>query len=336
MRITRFDPADDGVVRACHDIHVAAQAVDDPLEPPYSLGVFRHWVTRGWNCNPCEVWVAADESTGEVTGYCRIELPEPANTDHSHGGPEVHPAARRRGIGSALLRHAEERARANGRVRLGGAPVLGSAGDAFARQAGAKAGLVEARRVLDLGKVPPGRFARLRAEAAGKAAGYTVVSWAGPTPEEHLGRVAAGFNAMNDAPHEPEREDDVWDAERVRERADSPVRAGVLRGYSVAAIADSDGELAGLTQVFVDPEMPEEGYQGITAVPRAHRGHRLGLLIKAAMLEWLAEAEPKLERISTGNAASNSHMISVNETLGYEVAGPGWQAYYLQVDPAQP
>ena len=334
MRITRFDPADDGVVRACFDVHVAAHSVDDPVEPPLSLAAFRHWVTQGWSCNPTEVWVAADEATGETVGFCRIELPEPENRDHAHGGPVVRPAARRRGAGSALLRHAVERARANGRSRFGGEPLEGSAGDAFARQTGAKAGLVEARRVLDLGKVPPGRFARLRAEAAEKAAGYTLVSWAGPTPEEHLGRVAAAFNAMNDAPHEPEHEDNVWDAERVRERADAPVRTGVLRGYSVAAVAGTDGELAGLTQVFVDPEIPDFGFQGVTAVPRPHRGHRLGLLTKAAMLEWLAEAEPKLERIATGNAASNSHMIAVNETLGYELAGPGWQSYYLQVEPA--
>lgn len=333
MRITRFDPADDGAVRACYDVHVAAQAVDDPVEPPLSLPAFRYWVTRGWNCNPCEVWLAADEVTGETVGYCRIELPEPENRDHAQGNPVVRPAARRRGAGSALLRHSVERARANGRSRFGGEPVVGSAGEAFARHAGAEPGIVEARRVLDLGKVPPGRFARLREEAAAKASGYTLVSWTGTTPAEHLGRVAAAFNAMNDAPHDPGREDNVWDAERVRERADQPMRAGVLRGYSVAAVADSGGELAGLTQVFVDADVPGWGYQGVTAVTRPHRGHRLGLLTKAAMLEWLAEAEPKLERITTGNAASNSYMIAVNETLGYELAGPGWRSYYLPVGP---
>ena len=29
----------------------------------------------------------------------------------------------------------------------------------------------------------------------------------------------------------------------------------------------------------------------------------------------------------TGNAASNQHMIAVNEQLGYEVSGPGWRYY---------
>src|SRR5262245_59913040 len=111
MRITRFDPADDGVVRACHDVLVAAQAVDDPVEPPLSLPAFRHWVIHGWSFNPCEVWVATDEATGETAGFCRSELRDLENKDHAQGGPFVRPADRRRGVGSALLRHAVERAR---------------------------------------------------------------------------------------------------------------------------------------------------------------------------------------------------------------------------------
>ena len=53
----------------------------------------------------------------------------------------------------------------------------------------------------------------------------------------------------------------------------------------------------------------------------AHRGHRLGLLLKSDMLRWLAEVEPALETIDTWNQESNDFMISVNERLGYEVLG---------------
>ncbi|HTU06839.1 MAG TPA: GNAT family N-acetyltransferase, partial [Trebonia sp.] len=66
-----------------------------------------------------------------------------------------------------------------------------------------------------------------------------------------------------------------------------------------------------------------------------HRGHRLGLLVKTAMLEWLAVAEPKLERIATGNAAANEHMIAVNDTLGYEVTEPGYHFYEIPVSEVQ-
>ena len=54
---------------------------------------------------------------------------------------------------------------------------------------------------------------------------------------------------------------------------------------------------------------------------RAHRGHRLGLLLKAEMLRWLAEAEPQVTSIDTWNAESNDHMIAVNERLRYRALG---------------
>jgi hypothetical protein len=37
------------------------------------------------------------------------------------------------------------------------------------------------------------------------------------------------------------------------------------------------------------------------------------------MLLWLREAEPALTQIDTWNAESNSHMIGINEQLGYQI-----------------
>jgi RimJ/RimL family protein N-acetyltransferase len=137
---------------------------------------------------------------------------------------------------------------------------------------------------------------------------------------------------MNDAPREEGWfEDDIWDADRIRTRADTRVRLAGHRGYAVAAVHDETGEMAALTKVFIDPEEPAWGHQGVTAVTRPHRGHRLGLLTKAAMAEWLAAAEPGLERIATTNAEVNSYMIAVNETLGYRLAEPGQRFFALPV-----
>ena len=83
--------------------------------------------------------------------------------------------------------------------------------------------------------------------------------------------------------------------------------------------------------MLVDPEAPQWGFQQLTAVIRSHRGHRLGLLVKTAMLELLASAEPQIEWIATGNAATNEHMIAVNEQLGYKVVEPGWRFYEMPV-----
>jgi RimJ/RimL family protein N-acetyltransferase len=334
MRIVRLDPADTDALRACHEVHTAAEVTDDPHEPPMSPAVFAVWLFQGWDDNPGEVWYARGEDAGQVIGLYRLGLPDLENRDHGFLLPVVHPAFRRTGIGTELLRHAAARAAANQRTVLGSHAVQGSAGEAFARRVSAKLGIVEARRMLDLRTVPAGQFTRLREEAAAKAAGYTVVRWTGPTPEEYLGIVAEAFNAMNDAPRDEGYEDDFWDADRVRERGDSILRQTDVRGYSVAALHDATGEMAGLTQVEVDPDRPDWGHQGLTAVIRAHRGHRLGLLTKAAMLEWLVTAEPQIERVVTGNAESNKFMIAVNETLGFQLYGPGWQFCEIPVEAA--
>jgi hypothetical protein len=52
-------------------------------------------------------------------------------------------------------------------------------------------------------------------------------------------------------------------------------------------------------------------------------------LLKIAMLQWLADEEPQLRMLDTWNAASNAHMIEVNEILGYQVVATGieWQLH---------
>ena len=76
------------------------------------------------------------------------------------------------------------------------------------------------------------------------------------------------------------------------------------RVYRVAARHRGSGELVGHTVLVVESERPGWGWQFDTSVVRAHRGHRLGLLLKADMLRWLADAEPQLRIVDTWNAAT--------------------------------
>lgn len=337
MQIERIDLADDDVLRACHAVHAAAAAADDPQgEPPGSLRTLKARLTPGWRGEPSEAWyMPADGAAGDcgpVAAWYQIQFPDLENRDRAFISPVVHPGLRRRGLGTELIAHARRRAAAQGRTFIDSQTIQGSAGEAFARRLGAESGIVDARRILDVRTVPSGRFVELKETAAGHAAGYSLVSWTGATPDDRLAQVAGVINAMNDAPREEGWfEDDIWDAERVRTRGDSRVRLAGHRGYAVATVHDETGEMAALTLVFVDPAEPAWGHQGLTAVTRPHRGHRLGLLTKAAMLEWLADAEPLLERIETTNAEVNSYMIAVNETLGYRLAEPGYQFFALPV-----
>jgi hypothetical protein len=66
-------------------------------------------------------------------------------------------------------------------------------------------------------------------------------------------------------------------------------------------------------------------------VTRQHRGHRLGLLVKLAMLDLLPEREPQLTRIITGNAEENRHMIAINDEIGFAVLDR-WPCWELEVE----
>lgn len=324
MRIQRWKPGDEAAVRACLEVWRAAKDVDDPVGSPKSAHVLGAWLNRGFQGHPGEVWLARDE-TG-LAGWYRLGLPDRENREAAFLHLLVHPDRRRRGVGTELLGHATARARARERTRLAGEAREGGAGESFAARHQATRGITEVRRLLDVTAIPDGQLERLRAEAASRAAGYTLVTWTGSTPERYRAPIAATHEAMNDAPHNPGFEAHAWDAERVRED-DELIASFGFRSYSIAAVHDPTGQAAALTQVFVDPEQPDWGHQGLTAVPRAHRGHRLGLLVKSAMLQWLAQAEPRMRRIDTGNAGSNKHMIAINEALGFRVHGPGSVTY---------
>jgi RimJ/RimL family protein N-acetyltransferase len=188
--------------------------------------------------------------------------------------------------------------------------------------------------VLVLRRLAHDHVASLRERAAAAAAGYSLVSWTGRIPDEYVAGFAAVSNAMSDAPHDEGHEPRVWDAERVRQDLDDQRHLFGSRGYFIAALQDATGEMAAITQVEIDPEVPQWGLQQITAVARPHRGHRLGLLVKAAMVELLADAELALERIVTWNAASNQHMVAINVALGYELLDPQSRHYELAVSDA--
>jgi GNAT superfamily N-acetyltransferase len=330
MRIERFDPvADHTRLAVCHRMFEAARPVDDPEGPPMSLPSFTGWWGYGWTAEPRETWVAL-EADGGVAGCYLLELPDRENRTQAGVVPLVAASRRRSGIGTELLRHAARRADDAGRGRLWGDARIGSPGAAFAAARGARPGLTEARRVLDLAGVNAADLAVLSDRARRAAVGYSILFWQGLTPDAYLDEVAAVNAALADAPREEGLEPHRWDADRVRLMDQRLVTVQGLRCYSVAARWDDTGELAGLTQLAVDPTLPTWGFQLITAVTKAHRGHRLGLLIKVAMMELTAEREPQLRTIITGNSETNGHMIAINAELGYRLLD-AFQSWELDV-----
>jgi RimJ/RimL family protein N-acetyltransferase len=78
------------------------------------------------------------------------------------------------------------------------------------------------------------------------------------------------------------------------------------------------------SELLMAPDAPAEAWQLATIVHPDHRGHRLGLAVKMANVDALADEAPEVRRIMTGNASVNAPMIAVNDMMGFEIAGAGW------------
>jgi RimJ/RimL family protein N-acetyltransferase len=329
MNLERFAPAADGdATRECYQIFRAAAPVDDPQGPPLSLQFFTGWITMGWTEDPTECWLARDRA-GTACGYYVLTAPQRENRHLAGIFPTVLLSRRREGLGTELLMHAAARAHELGRTVLTSDTREGSPGSEFACALGAQPGVTEIRRMLSVDAIPAGHLAALRARAESAAQGYSLLRWEGATPRDRLAEVADVNMAMADAPRDTGHEAQRWDAARVQQD-ERRVAAQGLRSYTVAARSNETGKLAGLSQLGVDPCEPAWGFQELTAVAGPHRGHRLGLLVKVAMLELLAEREPQLTRILTGNADGNEHMIAINAELGFTVLDR-WSTWEIEV-----
>jgi GNAT superfamily N-acetyltransferase len=107
-----------------------------------------------------------------------------------------------------------------------------------------------------------------------------------------------------------------WDQERVRAEYRRIAAMG-RRVVDTFALHEASGVLVGYTQVQVPRESPAVAFQQDTLVMREHRGHRLGLRMKAVAALALMQECPATTTVRTWNADDNAPMLAVNQALGY-------------------
>ena len=194
----------------------------------------------------------------------------------------------------------------------------GHPGATFAMARGFVLAQVERHSVQPL-PIDPKTVATLRADAAAVAGeDYELISWTGPVPRERLGQIVTLRQAMStDIPlGDMDLHAEAWDGERVRR--EEQVRARWGRQSLTAAVCHvPSGDLAGYTEIHLEESRPQVAYQENTVVLRRHRGHRLGMLLKAANLTRLQAQAPAVRRVHTWNADENEHMLAINTALGY-------------------
>ena len=319
MDITRVEPADAEAVAAYVAVRNAVNSHDAPWLPPNTVRSTVADLTVGWDGEPSFAWLGSED--GETLAFGNVNISEYDNQHLAWLGVRVHPDHRRRGLGTQMLEAMLDEARALGRTTFGTDAWDDQGFAAFASRHGFEQASRAVNRRQALADTDYDELSRRYDAALAQAPTYELVRRVGRTPDDELEPLAVMASAINDAPTDDlDIEDEVFTADRMRgyEHAQE-VRGGRL--YRVVVRHRETGELAGQTVVVVEEDHPTQAHQHDTSVVAAHRGHRLGLLLKADMNLWLQDAEPQLERIDTWNAESNDHMIGVNELLGYRVLG---------------
>ncbi|TDC45805.1 GNAT family N-acetyltransferase, partial [Actinomadura sp. KC345] len=310
MDVIELDDPTDAQIRGWHDVLAAVHAADPAAEPAPDPEQTARGLLGVETGSRRRLWAAAEPGRPDrFAAVAALRLPgDPGTGRPGEIDIQVRPGHRRRGLGGRLLTAAAGELRADGRTSVIAQVLAGTPAVPFLESHGFECVLTLRGMLLRLDDVPAGRVARLLAEAP---EGYRLFRWEGAVPGEHADALARAKRAMADP---AEYEGALWDACRVREMAEAVAERGDDL-YTVAAL--SGGDIAGFTEVVVPYGCGGRAAQYDTAVVPEHRGRRLGIWVKAAMLDWLAEARPGVREIETENAGDNAHMLAVNEELGF-------------------
>ncbi len=231
----------------------------------------------------------------------------------------VLPAHRRKGIGRALLRAVVEACIGQGDdlVFFGQTNDRQPSGEAFLRAMAATPGLAMKLNQLVIADVDRAKIAEW---AKLDPAGYRLERTDNVVPPSLVRPFLDSANAMNDMPKGDLRfADQKFTEEQLRERESWLKQAG-MEWWLIVAIHEATGEGAGFTEVNYDPRVGHVVQQSGTGVVAKHRGHRLGLWMKAVMLDRIIRERPAAKYIRTGNANVNKNMLEINSQIGFRHA----------------
>lgn len=279
------------------------------------------------------VWIA--RLGDDVVGRVGVDLPLEGDSKVAFWLIELLPDVWGRGIGRAAFDLVERTARENGRSVLqswaehpdapgprlrpptGFGDIPEDHAARFYLGTGHSLEQIERNSAFDL----RGSFdevERLHAEAVAASAGYRVVQWFAPTPDEYVAGYAWMKSRMvTDAPAAGlEFDEETWDAARVA-RHDALYTDSGRTIQVTAAQHIATGELCAFNELVIGADRTEASHQEDTLVLADHRGHRLGLFVKCAgLLSW-RDVAPDSPRVLTYNAEENRPMLDINEAIGF-------------------
>lgn len=255
-------------------------------------------------------WVARRD--GEVVGLATVYFLEDDSSHIALTEIVVHPAARRHGTGTAMLRALSPELRARGREIVEGWQLtVGGDGPKWAESLGFQTVHTVLMQAMEIADADSSLW------NVDVPEGYRTLRWTGAAPDALVASYSEARQSIHDAPlGDLGYQDPQWTVDRVREREAELAALGVEQRV-VVAVHEATGAVAGMTELEVLPNDLNWGLQRDTAVSPAHRGRGLGRCVKAEMIRWLLADRPGFQRIQTTTGAANAHMSRVNHELGF-------------------
>jgi GNAT superfamily N-acetyltransferase len=304
----------------------ATQALEAPAAVPFQADSLWLELLHGWDGRRVDVLALAVDDE-EVVGWGTARFSYWDNPTIAEFSLDVHPRHQRRGLGTLLLELLRRCSAERGRERLDGYGWAGASSEQFLPTRGFRVAQRAVQRRIEPASVDWWNIDLLLTSATRMSEAYELVPLVGRTPPDMVDNLVDVWAAINDAPLDDLQADpDEFSAARLH-AFDSAMAARRQEVYRFLARRREDGAWAGHTVVCVDRHRPGVAFQEDTTVVSSHRGHRLGIRLKTAMLQWLRDVEPGLTTIDTWNAMSNTHMIAVNDAIGCRVVNHGiaWQ-----------
>jgi GNAT superfamily N-acetyltransferase len=318
IRDVRLD--DDAEMHAVYEALRSAELAGREDRPYWSepefAAVFRNPI-------PGTVWrLLAAFDGDQALGVSILELPQLDNVDKAYAHYGVAPAVRGRGVGAALDDAARQIAQSASRsTMITETHVPFDRRDdhpnrRWAESRGYRVANVEIARVLEL-PIDEAQLDAWSAHAAQRHADYRIETHADDIPEKLLPSFLSlyGLLALEAPTGDIDFEAEVMTEDAFRERQRVSAELG-RRVYFTLAV-DRGGDVVAYTTLGVPADDLPNVYQWGTLVHPQHRGHRLGLAVKAQNLRAVQSAHPDRRRVWTTNSEVNAAMVGINETMGF-------------------
>jgi predicted GNAT family acetyltransferase len=320
MQIKRLDLAGDAndLAAAYPAFRAGSLEAKPGFPPPGRIRLRTHATGRDGQFNRD----AALAPNGTVLGVGLYGGESERNLDLAWINLFVPEQARQQGADVALMTHARQIAATDGRTRISAQLSAAIGPDALAEQLGGRNLGAVLAATLDLGAIDHDQYAAWAAPSA-HIAGYELVHWSSRCPEELAASYCLAQDAMHDQPAgEYAYEFARTEVEQVRADEERLTRYGAE--HHVVAAVDGTGQVAGFAEFVRYPDEPEAVDIWSTGVAREHRGHGLGLRLKAASSLWMRELDPSARLVGTANHEGNAAILRINRALGYQAAERWW------------